>query len=435
MPQGLEDIKNTLSRITRGDDILDLLMEFERTLDATEIFSYRNWVCGELVKGPEIGRYWFKTSWMYPETLMPDPDGALRLEKIGCIVSFEKDTLMQPRRVLSPRDWKDPKTKEAKIDEISVWIVNIQMPTKYVTERLDAYNEYLEDEVADYHQQIADEIAAKQEISDEASFDDGVEDIDLGAFEEAIRVEGNMLFEADDLPSKRQRTQGPKSVTTRRATDTSVLDRSLDRMFRNVDPADLPAIRTDRLPALGPQDRDMANVDSGEFDDSDVGLGQSEEEPTEPTTMPAQINKGVKAAEDLTPEWYTINQLPGYMQQGIRQVGKTVFGSFTKTPMDKILILANLGGSGPHEQLELNNVAGWAMENSVRRDDLSMKFGEIIPGYEPDAKLYVTAEDTFLLVRDMMGDYIYSWPTSDNVNQYKLGTDKASGELPDLSGE
>ena len=118
MPQGLEDIKSTLASITRGDGVIDLLMEFERTLDATEIFAYKNWYCGELIKGPDIGRYWFTTTWMFPHKLMPDPDGALRLEKIGCKVYYDKDTLMQPRRVLTPKDWKDQRTKEAKMEEL-----------------------------------------------------------------------------------------------------------------------------------------------------------------------------------------------------------------------------------------------------------------------------------------------------------------------------
>jgi hypothetical protein len=181
MPQGLEDIKNTLARITRGDDVMDLLMEFERTLDATELFSYRNWTCGELVKGPEVERYWFTTYWMFPEKLMPDPDGALRLEKIGCRVSYDRDTLCQPRRIMSPKDWKDPKTKQAKIEELPVWVVRIQMPAKYVMDRLDAYNEFLEDEIRADQEKIAAEQMKRRE-AEAALNDTDEEQEDLGEF-------------------------------------------------------------------------------------------------------------------------------------------------------------------------------------------------------------------------------------------------------------
>ena len=158
MPQGLEDIKKTLARITRGDSVLELLMEFERTIDETGLFYYKNWIAGELVDGPHISKYWFKTSWMYPYKLMPDPDGALRLEKIGCKVHYSKDILNQPRRVLSPKDWSDQKTKAAIIDELPIWIVTIDMPTKYVVGHLDALHDYLDDEFDTSSEEVVDEI-------------------------------------------------------------------------------------------------------------------------------------------------------------------------------------------------------------------------------------------------------------------------------------
>ncbi len=173
MPQGLEDIKKTLARITRGDSVLDLLMEFERTIDATEVFSYKNWMAGELVDGPHISKYWFTTSWMYPFKLMPDPDGALRLEKIGCKVNYRKDILNQPRRVLSPKDWSDQKTKAAIIEELPVWVVTIQMPTKYVVGHLDALNDYLDDEYGNQGEEVAAEINDEFSAPAEDEFDMG----------------------------------------------------------------------------------------------------------------------------------------------------------------------------------------------------------------------------------------------------------------------
>lgn len=177
MPQGLEDIKKTLARITRGDSVLDLLMEFERTIDATEVFSYKNWMAGELVDGPHVSKYWFTTSWMYPFKLMPDPDGALRLEKIGCKVHYEKDTLAQPRRVLSPKDWGDQKTKAAIIEDLPVWIVTIKMPTKYVVGHLDALNDYLDDEYTDEGDQVAADINSEMSPPEDEGLDMGGDEL------------------------------------------------------------------------------------------------------------------------------------------------------------------------------------------------------------------------------------------------------------------
>ena len=183
MPQGLEDIKNTLARITRGDSMIDLLIEFERTLDATELFSYKNWYCGELIKGPTLDRYWFTTTWMFPHKLMPDPRGALRLEKIGCQVYFEKDTLLQPRRVLTPKDWQNQKTKEAKLEELPVWAVTIVMPVKYVTEHLDAYQDFIDDSIDSDKHEIEQEMQGDPE-ADEAI--DGLEDGETASEEEEL---------------------------------------------------------------------------------------------------------------------------------------------------------------------------------------------------------------------------------------------------------
>ena len=55
MATDLESIKKTLVNISKGNDILDMLIEFERTMDNAEIFAYKNWIMGELVEGPDIG--------------------------------------------------------------------------------------------------------------------------------------------------------------------------------------------------------------------------------------------------------------------------------------------------------------------------------------------------------------------------------------------
>lgn len=167
MSQRIEDIKSTLSGISSGNNIMEMLMEFERTLDSTNIFAYRNWLDGELVYGPDISRYWFITSWMYPESRMPDPDGALRLEKLGCKVSYKKDIFEKPTKVLEPTDWEDKKTKAAKLEYHPVWIVTIEMPKRYVQEMLDSFMSEIEDDVDAYTAEIAQEFDSPEEGGDE----------------------------------------------------------------------------------------------------------------------------------------------------------------------------------------------------------------------------------------------------------------------------
>lgn len=145
MSFGLENIKDTLAKITRGENTMSYLYEFERTLEMTGVIHYKNWYKGELVKGPIITKYWVTCSFMYDGNEMPDPDAALRLKKIGCIVGFDKKTLKKPVKVLSSDDWEDHTTKKAKIEKIAVWIVTIKMPMKYIKDNYDEVNTFIDE--------------------------------------------------------------------------------------------------------------------------------------------------------------------------------------------------------------------------------------------------------------------------------------------------
>lgn len=147
MTTDLDSIKKTLVGISRGDSILDTLLEFERTLDNTELFAYKNWILGELVEGPTISRYWYKTVWMYPYSKMPDPNGGLRLTKLGAKVSFKKGVFKRPVKVEGPEDWVDPQTKRAKMLDTEIWLVTIELPMKYIDRGLDQTDDIIEKDI------------------------------------------------------------------------------------------------------------------------------------------------------------------------------------------------------------------------------------------------------------------------------------------------
>jgi hypothetical protein len=146
-PHGLEEIRNTLAKISQDETLMDQLCEFERTLDKTGIYAYQNWLEGELIDGPHSERFWFRTAWLYKHTDMPDPDGALRLSKIGCKVWYEETVLKQPIKVTSPEDWRNNQNKRAKLEDVPAWIVHINMPIKYITSGNDEIHGLVSDEV------------------------------------------------------------------------------------------------------------------------------------------------------------------------------------------------------------------------------------------------------------------------------------------------
>ena len=156
-----------------------MLLEFEKTLDNANLYAYQNWMNGELVEGPDISRYWFTTTWMYPMKMMPDPAGGLRLLKYGCKVSYQKETFVEPKNLKGPEDAidTDSQPKKAKMLEHPVWLVTIDMPRRFVDDTYDGIIEVGDEEV-----DVEDINAAWDENLDQ-EFIDGDEDVD--ASEEA----------------------------------------------------------------------------------------------------------------------------------------------------------------------------------------------------------------------------------------------------------
>jgi hypothetical protein len=103
------------------------LIDFERVLDELDLYAFKNWQLGELVAGPEIGRYKVTCTFMWPEKLMPDPRGARRLLPFDCKVEYKRTTIKIPVKIENPDDFV-PGTHKARLIDKRVWIVSIEMP-------------------------------------------------------------------------------------------------------------------------------------------------------------------------------------------------------------------------------------------------------------------------------------------------------------------
>ena len=103
------------------------LLDFERVLDELDIYAFKNWEIGELVEGPDIGKYKVKCIFLWPEKLMPDPRGARRLLPFDCTVRYKKTTMKVPVKIEDPSDYR-PGTHKAKIMEQKIWLVEISIP-------------------------------------------------------------------------------------------------------------------------------------------------------------------------------------------------------------------------------------------------------------------------------------------------------------------
>jgi len=149
------------------------LLDFERVLDELDLYAFKNWQLGELVQGPDIGRYTVSCIFMYPEKLMPDPRGARRLLPFDCKVKYKKTRIKIPIKIDEPDDFV-PGTHKARLVEKAVWLVEIEMPKNLMADirtgsiELEDQSIVLEDLDSAYEEDLdQEEFVKNQETSDE----------------------------------------------------------------------------------------------------------------------------------------------------------------------------------------------------------------------------------------------------------------------------
>lgn len=126
-------IVSTVKGVMTSDGSMSTILDFERVLDEADLYAFRNWLKGELVKGPVVRKYSVKCVFMWPYKLMPDPTGAKRLVVAGCNVKFAKSKIKVPIEV---KDYDDfvPGTRYPKMVEKKVWFVEIEIPKELMND-------------------------------------------------------------------------------------------------------------------------------------------------------------------------------------------------------------------------------------------------------------------------------------------------------------
>lgn len=174
-------IVSTVKGIMTSDGSMSVLLDYERVLDESDIYAFKNWLVGELVQGPNIGRYSVSCVFMWPYKLMPDPRAAKRLLALGCKLQFAKSKIKVPVEVTNYDDFV-PGTNYPKGTEKKVWFVKIEIPLELMDdikegsidladqtidldELDDAYNEDLDKESSSEDNQEQDEIGGEAAIA------------------------------------------------------------------------------------------------------------------------------------------------------------------------------------------------------------------------------------------------------------------------------
>lgn len=168
-------IVDTIKNVYMSDGSMSTLLDFERVLDEADLYAYQNWILGELVQGPTVGRYSAKCIFMWPHKLMPNPKGALRLTNIGCKVTFGKGEIKVPVEVKDYDDF-NPGTRYPKMKARKVWYVQIEIPFELMDDikegTIDLADETIDlSEIEDAYDEDLDEGGATQE--EQGSVEDG----------------------------------------------------------------------------------------------------------------------------------------------------------------------------------------------------------------------------------------------------------------------
>lgn len=135
-------VAETIRNLYMSEGSVSILLDYERVLDEMDLYAFKNWSSGELVDGPDIGRYSVTCTFLWPAELMPDPRGAKRLLPFGAKVKFKKTTMKVPVKVESPDDYR-PGTKKPKMIEKEVWLVEMELP-KYLINEIRTGSQELE---------------------------------------------------------------------------------------------------------------------------------------------------------------------------------------------------------------------------------------------------------------------------------------------------
>ena len=126
-------VADNIKNIYMSEGSLLSLLDFERVLDELDIYAFKNWILGELVQGPTIGKYKIGCIFMWPEKLMPDPRGGRRLLPFDCDVKYKRTNMQVPMKIEDPSDYR-PGTKKARLTEKKVWLVEITMPKSLMSD-------------------------------------------------------------------------------------------------------------------------------------------------------------------------------------------------------------------------------------------------------------------------------------------------------------
>jgi hypothetical protein len=126
----------------------------------------------------------------------------------------------------------------------------------------------------------------------------------------------------------------------------------------------------------------------------------------------------------IQPQWHAVRNLPGYLKEPIRVIGRRALNAFTRTNIEDIVINSTLSNAEEEVRAVFTHIAQHG--TYVKQPDKElMTFAGMfdIPdaeAYEARVRLFTLDARDYLLTADNFGKYVYSWPTQDRIFQAEL---------------
>lgn len=163
------DIKQA-QLLLKHENLTTILLEIEDLLDSLDLYVFDNWFEGEIYSGPEIRRYWVDVVLSYPYELMPDPDGAVRLQNNNINVYYDKTTRTKTvQKEIEDGNGTIKNAGKPKEEKETIWLVNMSIPRKFISELDDDDLQLVSDDTVDTDD-ISD--ARDQNVDDTDAFVD-----------------------------------------------------------------------------------------------------------------------------------------------------------------------------------------------------------------------------------------------------------------------
>lgn len=166
-----------------------------------------------------------------------------------------------------------------------------------------------------------------------------------------------------------------------------------------------------------------------------------------PENLPSILSYDLVPEDEIWPEWHAIENLPGYLSNVIRSVGRKTMGNYTRTPLEKIATIAYLLPPGeefdpndstprPNTPAEIKRVTEYLRDNATKLGTETAKHPPL-PDYEAQVTQYSMNGIRFKMVVDTIrgqrvGMYIYAWPEKDSVRN--VDDEQGRLENPSSSG-